>query len=83
MNSLQSENQELKLKIISFQTENQSLKRECDQQVKARDNKINLLESEKREYHPTSIQQIQTLNSLQQDNQTAEQDKRSITNEME
>jgi hypothetical protein len=80
---MQSENQKLKLKIISFQTENQPLKRECDQQVKARDNKINLLESEKRAYHSTSIQQMQTLNSLRQDNQTAEQDKRNIIYEME
>jgi chromosome segregation ATPase len=85
-NNLEQQVREKDNKITLVQTENQSLRyntEEYEQQLKSKDTKINLLENEKRGYRRTSIQQIETLNSLQQEKQTMEQDKTNTTNEME
>jgi chromosome segregation ATPase len=90
---LQQETTKLELQIkendkelISLINDRQSLKHsldECEQQIKIKDNKINMLESEKYAYNSTSIYQNQTLDSLRQDKKMMEQDKINTTNEME
>jgi chromosome segregation ATPase len=86
INSLQSEKQELKLKNISLHAENQSLKHKIDeyeQQINAKVDEINLLKEEHRSCHTSSTQQTQALNSLNQEKQTIEHDRRNTTTEIE
>ncbi|KAI8888625.1 hypothetical protein K501DRAFT_267711 [Backusella circina FSU 941] len=52
-----------KIQVVQLESLKQE-KTDFELKIKERDNKINLLKSERRRYHSTSIQQTQSLNSL-------------------
>jgi chromosome segregation ATPase len=72
INSLQSENQELKLKINSL-----------EYQLKEKDSKMNILQNENRIHRTSSLRQTQKIETLNHEKATLEQNKMQASIEME